>query len=688
MKQTKIDVEVQTNLTGSRRMGVDLAAMGHILSMLSNVYSDPNLAVVREYASNAFDSHRVARNPDPILVTSPSHFNPVLTVQDFGTGLSMEEMLDVYAVYGTSTKRDRDDQIGHFGIGAKSAFTAGTQFVVTAVKDSMRAIVLFALDEEGAPTVNPVSHDATDEPNGVKVEIGIRDVDGVTGAIERLFPTWPRGTVMVDGVEPNSIWDKAEKIEDDIHIAWANRVEYHPSAWTVIMGGIPYTLSQDVVNALEYRTRTIVQRIQNSQALVYLTVPLGGVDITPSREQLRITDKTLATITQMVERFHLALGPWSTAKVANEKSVIGAIIKLSEIKANLGGAVNSSATWNGKPVPSNPIDTAYEWFVLKYRRGGYGDKVARREKDYRLAPGARLRDVLFVTDVPERRVRTVQLAAKEYLSQQERQDQPVKRVVAITDTAKAPGDWFNINDPALRTMDFDQFAKFKPAPTLGQRSPVTYNLAQAVNGYASYQRATVDELRAETTVYYLTHGEYMHTNEKSDLMKEAIGDSPLVVLKSTQKAEVFTKRVPQAVSARTALGTHAMKVLATVTQDDVDALAASAFYRSINTTIVRFLKSEKAKLTNAGALSMIEQWQKARDLLNDPAVGHRMNLIRSAATAVGKDVHNLGTPTWDTGAWDRFQTGLPLMTTYFDRDWNRTPQGNAHVIAYINMIGN
>src|SRR6266849_8491156 len=150
---------VSTLAAGAHVMGIDAAGMGTVLSILSNMYSDGSLAVVREYASNALDSHIEAGNPDPILITSPSFLNPTLTVQDFGTGLSGDEVLNVYAKYGASTKRGTNDQIGSFGIGAKSAFTVGGQFVVTAVKDSEKTVALFALNDDGAPTVNILASD-------------------------------------------------------------------------------------------------------------------------------------------------------------------------------------------------------------------------------------------------------------------------------------------------------------------------------------------------------------------------------------------------------------------------------------------------------------------------------------------------------------------------------------------------
>jgi HSP90 family molecular chaperone len=77
--------------------------MMEILS--KRLYSNPELAVCRELVSNAIDSHVAAGNKQPVEVFLPDWSNDFrFVVKDYGTGLSEEEVLNLYTTYGASTK--------------------------------------------------------------------------------------------------------------------------------------------------------------------------------------------------------------------------------------------------------------------------------------------------------------------------------------------------------------------------------------------------------------------------------------------------------------------------------------------------------------------------------------------------------------------------------------------------------
>jgi hypothetical protein len=149
-----VQIDTSTTVAVTRSVGVDTTrmtldpeGMAHLTHVLTNLYSDKHLAVLREYSTNALDSHVTAGNPAPIEVTLPGALNPTLVITDHGAGLSRDDIVNVYAKYGASTKRATNNQIGSFGLGAKSAFTIGGQFVVTATKDRRRTVADIALDE-------------------------------------------------------------------------------------------------------------------------------------------------------------------------------------------------------------------------------------------------------------------------------------------------------------------------------------------------------------------------------------------------------------------------------------------------------------------------------------------------------------------------------------------------------------
>lgn len=286
------DTLVQSNLdaANSGLMSFDDEGIGHIMSLLSNMYADAPQSVLREYAANAKDSHIAAGVDRPVEITLPDAFNPNLIIQDFGLGLGLDELINVFARYGKSTKRDSDTQVGAFGIGAKSGFTIGGQFVVVGVKDGMETCVLFALNEEGAGTTNIMYSRPTDKENGVTVSIAVDKFDDVRAAANHVFSTWESGSVLVDGQPVECVFDRAEEIAPGI---WYDRAN---SRDTISMGGVNYPIPS-----------LLVEGIKGGGYRLVFQVDIGAVDITPSRENLRDTPRTKAVIKRLYQEYAVAM---------------------------------------------------------------------------------------------------------------------------------------------------------------------------------------------------------------------------------------------------------------------------------------------------------------------------------------------------------------------------------------------
>ena len=61
-----------------------------------SLYSDKVMAVIRELSCNANDSNIASGNKNPFKVTLPTASNPTFMVRDYGTGLSKEDMENLY----------------------------------------------------------------------------------------------------------------------------------------------------------------------------------------------------------------------------------------------------------------------------------------------------------------------------------------------------------------------------------------------------------------------------------------------------------------------------------------------------------------------------------------------------------------------------------------------------------------
>ncbi|MCJ8274205.1 MAG: hypothetical protein MJK04_33015, partial [Psychrosphaera sp.] len=117
-KQSDINLR-QSQDFKSYSFGIKDSGLAHIFNVLRNqLYSDKILAVIREYSANAIDAHvEMDKASTPIKVTLPNKLNLKLKVRDFGRGLTETEIAEIYAMYGESTKRGSNAQIGQLGLG-------------------------------------------------------------------------------------------------------------------------------------------------------------------------------------------------------------------------------------------------------------------------------------------------------------------------------------------------------------------------------------------------------------------------------------------------------------------------------------------------------------------------------------------------------------------------------------------
>lgn len=158
--------------TGSATVNMDKLAL-QIGNMISN-YNYPELAVLREWVSNAHDAHVAAGVKRPVKVTLPSTLNPTLTVQDFGLGMTTDFVENVYLSFGSSSKDESDDEIGGFGQGGKSALAIASQYTMTTISEGLKSIYIFERSPLGGMDFKLVIEEVpTEEPSGVTVQVAV-----------------------------------------------------------------------------------------------------------------------------------------------------------------------------------------------------------------------------------------------------------------------------------------------------------------------------------------------------------------------------------------------------------------------------------------------------------------------------------------------------------------------------------
>ncbi len=283
MRPNTVVAQREGSLGGSEhKMMFDENSVAHLMSVLTDLYSDPELAVIREYSTNGLDSQIAAGVIRPIEVTTPNPLSPFFKVKDYGLGMDADDIENIYSKYGASTKRDSDTVVGMLGLGCKSALTYTNQFTLNSIKNGMKHIVAISRTEDGSGVMEIVDSVPTDEPNGVEVVVPVKRHHEFERKSNEFFRFWKPGSVLVNGKEPAYI--TGNPIAENIILVKDLNADY------VVMGNVAYPL--DDAHSLSgysyYKRYGIVA-----------TIEIGSVNFTPSRESLHYTRRTEATLTEI-----------------------------------------------------------------------------------------------------------------------------------------------------------------------------------------------------------------------------------------------------------------------------------------------------------------------------------------------------------------------------------------------------
>ena len=297
MKPVTSSVKVESRgLQNTVKFGIKSSGLHHILGILRNqLYSDKVLAVIREYSCNAVDAHTQAGKADkPIEVTLPNRLNPYFKVRDFGEALSDQEIQDVYAFYGESTKRNSNDQIGMLGIGSKSAFAYGDNFVINSYINGTKRMYNAFIDETQIGQISKIGEEQTNEENGIEIVVPTKEVDieEFSQKAKDLFEHF-KVTPIVKGVKQFE-YDEHPTLFSGTGWKWKDiksEYSYHHSNGEAIavMGNIGYPIDEYSLNLKNDDERKLKTLLCKN---LRLDVEIGDLEISASREKLQYTDYT------------------------------------------------------------------------------------------------------------------------------------------------------------------------------------------------------------------------------------------------------------------------------------------------------------------------------------------------------------------------------------------------------------
>jgi hypothetical protein len=300
----------------SVKMGMSATGLVHLMGVLTNLYSNAHTAVLREVVSNGIDSHIKAGQSKAVDVTLPTWNNRNLVVRDYGVGMNKQEIIDIYSQYGASTKRDSNDELGGFGLGAKSPLAIAERFDVFSIKDGVRIDFYVEKDALGAPSIYFVSEAETDEPTGVQVTVPYDNrFDLIQNAdeVSKLFIGMPKSSVKFNGAFPlhnlfnTEAYQALGGIVDGEPASWISKVVdrngYGSDGIYANIGGIRYHIDVENISNGEVS----YYDIRNYRSAIYLNIPIGTVDLTPSREALIYSPRTVESLTSAFNQFRADL---------------------------------------------------------------------------------------------------------------------------------------------------------------------------------------------------------------------------------------------------------------------------------------------------------------------------------------------------------------------------------------------
>lgn len=319
---------VETNIPNSVH-NAQIEVNGMAFKVLSaNLYTDRILAIVRELACNAWDAHAMVNKTNvPFEVFLPSELKPELRIRDFGPGLSKEELPKVYTTFFGSTKRNSNDQIGGFGLGSKSPLSYTDAFSVTSFQNGVSCTYAIFLQKDGSPGVTLLDESDTDRPDGLEVTMPVEprhNDEFITRARRalRYFPTMPR--VLGAKIEARDY-----TIKSDLFGVYEG--DRHGSAANIIMGHVAYPISR---NALDDRTTSQFHHLL-SNSNIDIFVPIGELEIQPSREALSYDDATKNKIHDLLEKVVAELSKTIQSSIDKQKTFPEAFTAYKNTRSNM-----------------------------------------------------------------------------------------------------------------------------------------------------------------------------------------------------------------------------------------------------------------------------------------------------------------------------------------------------------------
>ena len=262
-------------------------------NLMDGLYSRKIEAVVRELATNAYDSHIEAGTPGrQFTVQLPQLFKPLFVVRDYGVGMPHEQVMERYSTLFDSTKDHSNKGVGMLGLGSKSPFAYTDGFTLICWDGEVQRTYASYLGAGGVPMISLANAVASAAPRGVEVSFAVKreDVYQFENAAIRVFKgfdTLPLGL-------PDSVLRKLRHVPQVYGDGWALAPsDYLPGGPVWALQGCVYYPVDLPELKLPSQTEHALKDLSKK---ILLNFPIGQLEFTPGRETLSYTPETVANL--------------------------------------------------------------------------------------------------------------------------------------------------------------------------------------------------------------------------------------------------------------------------------------------------------------------------------------------------------------------------------------------------------
>lgn len=393
-----------------------IAQTSKMFKILSDsLYSDKVMAVIRELSTNAYDAHIAAGNKNPFKVSLPTQASPSFTVRDFGTGLSQNDMEELYTTYGASNKNDSNDFVGCLGLGSKSPFAYTKSFSTTSYYNGKKYSYIAAMDENGVPSLNLFGVTDTNEPNGLEISFAVKqhDFGEFTNKAKRIFHYFKMKPIVDGGVDPtmsdHSYSHHNIVIEGE---GWkigriSGNGNQYPSGYNspgsgivAIMGNIAYPVDSNKIigeekeienDAIQKWNRTfkkadvdnwknLVREVLGAGLYLEIQFGIGELEMDVSREGLQYTKQVIRNLRDKTQHIYLSLKEDMSKKLEQCTNLVDAYTTYYNL-SDLAGGWTAGASWTDPDGKTHELssgkDLEYKFkkskqlYVFNWRTAGY-----------------------------------------------------------------------------------------------------------------------------------------------------------------------------------------------------------------------------------------------------------------------------------------------------------------------------